>query len=67
MDGVERVHYPDILVTTHQGKQLWEVKPRSNAVEPEVLAIFGMPMSELMDAMKRTLPPPAAFMRSTTA
>lgn len=37
-DGVERVHYPDILVTTHQGKQLWEVKPRSDAVEPEVLA-----------------------------
>jgi hypothetical protein len=38
MDGVARIHYPDILVTTPQGKQLWEVKPRSNAVEPEVLA-----------------------------
>jgi hypothetical protein len=38
MDGVERIHYPDILVTTTGGKQLWEVKPRSNASEPEVLA-----------------------------
>ena len=24
--GVERVHYPDILVKTNAGKQLWEVK-----------------------------------------
>jgi hypothetical protein len=38
LDGVERIHYPDILVTTTAGKQLWEVKPRSNASEPEVLA-----------------------------
>jgi hypothetical protein len=38
MDGVERIHFPDILVTMPGGKQLWEVKPRSNALEPEVLA-----------------------------
>ena len=38
MDGVERVHYPDILVTAAGGKQLWEVKTRSNAIEAEVLA-----------------------------
>src|ERR1035441_11083256 len=38
MDGVARIHYPDILVTTAGGKRLWQVKPRSNAVEPEVLA-----------------------------
>jgi hypothetical protein len=38
LDGVERVHYPDILVATTAGKQLWEVKIRSNASEPEVLA-----------------------------
>lgn len=38
MDGVESVHYPDILVTTTASKQLWEVKLRSNASEPEVLA-----------------------------
>jgi hypothetical protein len=37
MDGVEKIHYPDILVATSEGKQLWEVKPRSNALEPEVL------------------------------
>jgi hypothetical protein len=36
--GVERVHYPDILVTATRGKQLWEVKLRSNASEPEVFA-----------------------------
>ena len=41
MDGVERIHFPDILVTTTGGKQLWEVKPRSNALEPEVLARAG--------------------------
>jgi hypothetical protein len=38
LDGVERVHYPDILVTTTGGQQLWEVKLRSNASEPEILA-----------------------------
>ena len=38
MDGIERVHYPDILVTTTGGRQLWEVKLRSNASEPELLA-----------------------------
>jgi hypothetical protein len=38
LDGVERVHYPDILVTTTTGKQLWEVKIWSSASEPEVLA-----------------------------
>jgi hypothetical protein len=38
LDGVEKIHFPDILVTTPGGKQLWEVKPRSNALEPEVLA-----------------------------
>jgi hypothetical protein len=38
LDGAERVHYPDILVTTTVGKQLWEVKVRSNSSEPEVLA-----------------------------
>ena len=38
MEGVERIHYPDILVTTTGGKQLWEVKPRANALDPEVLA-----------------------------
>jgi hypothetical protein len=36
--GVERVHYPDILVATTGRKQLWEVKLRSNALVPEVLA-----------------------------
>jgi hypothetical protein len=38
MDGVERIHCPDILVETTGGKELWEVKPRSKALEPEFLA-----------------------------
>src|ERR1017187_4052005 len=37
-DGAERVHYPDILATTTEGKELWEVTPRSKALNPEVLA-----------------------------
>lgn len=36
--GVERVHYPDLLVTTAEEKELWEVKPRPKALDPEVLA-----------------------------
>ena len=38
MGGVERIHYPDILVTTAVTKQLWEVKPRSKALESERIA-----------------------------
>ena len=38
MDGLERTHYPDIVVTMAGRQQLWEVKPSSNAVVPEVLA-----------------------------
>ena len=37
IDGVERVHYPDILVTTTEGEEIWEVKPQSNALERGVL------------------------------
>lgn len=37
IDGVKRVHYPDILVTTTEGEEIWEVKPQSNALEPGVL------------------------------
>jgi hypothetical protein len=37
IDGVERVHYPDILVTTVEREELWEVKLQSKALEPEVL------------------------------
>jgi hypothetical protein len=36
IDGVQRTHYPDILVSTKEGKQLWEVKLRSAALAPEV-------------------------------
>jgi hypothetical protein len=38
MEGVERIHFPDIMANTAGGKQLWEVKPCSGAHEPEVLA-----------------------------
>ncbi len=36
--GVERVHYPDILVTKTETEELWEVKPQSKALEPALLA-----------------------------
>jgi len=37
MDGVERVHYPDILVITTKSKEFWEVKPQSKPLESGVL------------------------------
>jgi hypothetical protein len=37
IDEVEKIHFPDILIMTTEGKQLWEVKTRSNAFEPEIL------------------------------
>lgn len=36
LDGVEHEHYPDIQVTTRQGKELWEVKMADDAAEQEV-------------------------------
>lgn len=36
LDGVEHEHYPDIRVTTRQGKELWEVKTAEDAATPEV-------------------------------
>ena len=39
LDGVERRHYPDILVQLVDGSQeLWEVKSKKNAAEPETQA-----------------------------
>lgn len=37
LDGVEHEHYPDIKVTTRQGKELWEVKMADDAAEPDVV------------------------------
>ena len=37
-DGVARSHYPDILVETHGRRELWEVKPKSEALRPEIAA-----------------------------
>jgi hypothetical protein len=36
MDGVQRVHYPDILVATKKGKELWEVKHDLQSVSAEI-------------------------------
>lgn len=36
LDGVEHEHYPDIQVTTRQGKELWEVKMAEDAATPVV-------------------------------
>lgn len=38
LDGEERLHYPDILVVTNQTKELWEIKPKSEATRPENMA-----------------------------
>jgi hypothetical protein len=38
LDGVAKIHYPDILVEVKGRKELWEVKPESKALEPEVAA-----------------------------
>lgn len=34
-EGKELLHYPDSLVITSQAKELWEIKPRSEAATPE--------------------------------
>jgi hypothetical protein len=49
LDGQSRSHYPDILVEMNGRKELWEVKPESQAQEPEVvtrttLLIQGLPL-----------------------
>jgi hypothetical protein len=36
LDGQTRSHFPDILVETNGRKELWEVKPESKALEPDV-------------------------------
>jgi hypothetical protein len=48
LDGQMRSHYPDILVEKKGRKELWEVKPESQAQEPDVVArttllIQGLP------------------------
>jgi len=35
-DGVIRSHFPDILVEVDGLKEIWEVKPRSEALRPEI-------------------------------
>jgi len=37
LDGKARSHYPDILVEKNGRKELWEVKPESEAEKPEVV------------------------------
>lgn len=48
LDGQSRTHYPDILVEKSGRKELWEVKPESEAEKPDVLVrstllIQGLP------------------------
>ncbi|MGD0156637.1 MAG: TnsA endonuclease N-terminal domain-containing protein [Terracidiphilus sp.] len=48
LDGKARSHYPDILVEKDGQRELWEVKPESEAEEPEVvtrttLLVQGLP------------------------
>jgi hypothetical protein len=36
IDGVKRTHYPDILVVFDKEREIWEVKPRFEARQPDV-------------------------------
>ncbi|MFZ6873953.1 TnsA endonuclease N-terminal domain-containing protein [Undibacterium sp. Di27W] len=42
-EGGEYSHYPDLLVVSYSGKELWEIKPNSDAAKPE-----NMKRTELM-------------------
>ena len=49
LDGQVRSHYPDILVVRNGRKELWEVKPESEAEQPETatrtaLLVQGLPL-----------------------
>ncbi len=49
MDGQERKHFPDLLVTTHSGNELIEVKPRAHANHPDTARRTAL-LSELLPA-----------------
>ncbi|MFA6063613.1 MAG: hypothetical protein WC736_13570 [Gallionella sp.] len=36
MDGVKRTHYPDVMIVPKGQKELWEIKPNSDEIDPEV-------------------------------
>lgn len=38
LDGENLTHYPDVLVQYRNGRELWEIKPKSEATKPDVLA-----------------------------
>jgi hypothetical protein len=42
LDGQIKRHYPDILVEANGKKSLWEVKPESKALDPEVATRTGL-------------------------
>jgi hypothetical protein len=37
IDGIRRIHFPDVLVIGAEGKQLWEIKTRCKSMDSEVL------------------------------
>jgi hypothetical protein len=47
LDGQARSHYPDILVERNGRKELWEVKPESQAQAPEVVSRTTVLIQEL--------------------
>ncbi len=47
LDGQTRSHYPDILVEKNGRKELWEVKPESQAQAPEVASRTTVLIQEL--------------------
>lgn len=47
LNGEEHRHYPDVLVNFGTSRELWEVKPASEAAGPEVVARTRLLQSEL--------------------
>ena len=49
LDGETHNHYPDFLVMSEMAKELWEVKPLSDAKKPENVARTELLTAELPD------------------
>lgn len=47
LDGMERVHYPDVGVVVDGAKELWEVKTRAESLDPETARRTELMSSDL--------------------
>ena len=49
LDGIEQAHYPDTLVELASSKELWEIKPATEAARPEYQARTRLMVKALPD------------------